>query len=93
MSVIYSTKLRAKAARAVLDARDFAAQKKALDHWGVFEPVPSTPWLANEGEVEYVERLFGALHQVVSSWYLTYLEARIEALESPGEIARERDYR
>lgn len=84
MSVTYSTKTRLKAAREVMEAKDHETQKKVLNHWGVFKPAPLTDWLAHEGEVEYVERLFAALYMEVISWYVSHLETRIEDLESPG---------
>lgn len=93
MSVVYSTKTRLRAAQAVMSAKTYEAQRKALDHWGVFHPAPITGWLAHEGEAEYVERLFAALYMEVISWYMIYLESRIEDLESPGQIDRERDCR
>lgn len=83
MSVTYSTKTRLRAAQAVMAAKTHEAQKKALDHWGVFNPAPITGWLAHEGEIEYAERLFAALYMEVISWYLVYLEDRIEVLENP----------
>lgn len=84
MSVTYSTKTRLRAARAVMEAKTHETQKKALDHWGVFNPAPQTAWLAHEGEPEYVERLFAALYMEVISWYMTHLESRIEDLETPN---------
>ncbi len=93
MSVTYSTKTRLSAARAVMEAKTHEAQKEALRHSGVFNVASTTGWLAHEGEAEYVERLFAALYMEVISWYLLYLEERIEALESPGAIDQERERR
>lgn len=91
MSVVYSTKLRVKAARAVLDARDFDDQKQALNHWGVFHSSTLPAPFDDSDEVEYVDRMFDHLKWEVTSWYLTYLEARIEALE--GSDSRLPDHR
>lgn len=84
MSATYSTKTRLKAARAVLDAKTHEEQKSALNHWGVFNPSPLTGWMAGEGEVEYVERLFAHLRLEAVIWYLSHLESRIEELETPN---------
>ncbi len=92
MSVVYSTKTRVRAARAVLGAKDWAAQKAALNHWGVFNPSYVLPIMADECEAAYVDRVFGVLREEVMCWYLSHLEARIETLET-GDGGRLGDHR
>ncbi len=82
MSITYSTKTKVSAARAVMDAQTYETQKKALDHWGVFNEGYLLGWIPSlESEVEYVERLFADLRAQVTVWYLFHLESRIEDLE------------
>ncbi len=79
----YSTKTRLAAAKAVLEAKTYDDQKKALDHWGVFLSGSLPPW-SNDIEIEYLEKAFEILRWEVTIWYMSYLEERIETLENPN---------
>lgn len=81
------TTKRRKAAQAILAARTYEEQHKALDHWELLVPYGAPYMLASQGEVEYVEGLYLQLRQFAFEWQTNQrfldLETRIEDLESP----------
>ena len=92
MITIYSLKTRLAAARAILDAKTYDAQKDALKHWTVFMEVSMPLIRGNEDILFHVEHLYEALRCEAITWYLSYLEARIESLEAPngGRLGHDR---
>jgi hypothetical protein len=83
-------KEKVEACKAIFSAQTIDQQQRALNHWSSFVPYAMPDMMAEEFDVEHIERVYEILYNRANQWYTNYrllaLEARLESLENPEAV-------